>query len=141
MADRHFRCVYDLFGSENVYQMIFWDILAGFVSGAIGAMGLGGGAVLLIYLALLKDKNQLEAQGVNLMFFIPVAAISVIIYAVRKQIKWKIVLPIIVVGLFGAAFGVWLSGIIGDKIVAKIFGGLLAAVGIWQIVASIRSKN
>ena len=121
--------------------MIFWDILAGFVSGAIGAMGLGGGAVLLIYLALLKDKNQLEAQGVNLMFFIPVAAISVIIYAVRKQIKWKIVLPIIVVGLFGAAFGVWLSGIIGDKIVAKIFGGLLAAVGIWQIVASIRSKN
>ncbi len=121
--------------------MILWDILAGFLSGAIGAMGLGGGAILLIYLALLKGKNQLEAQGVNLMFFIPVAAISVIIYAVRKQIKWKIVLPLIVIGLFGAALGVWLSGIIGDKIVAKIFGGLLAAVGIWQIVAGFKSKK
>ena len=72
--------------------MIVFDIIAGFLSGAIGAMGLGGGAVLLIYLALIKEKNQLDAQGENLMFFIPVALLSVIIYAVRKQIKWKIVL-------------------------------------------------
>lgn len=120
---------------------MIWDIIAGFLSGIIGAMGLGGGAVLLIYLALFKDTNQLKAQGINLIFFIPVALLSVIIYAFKKQIKWKMVLPLAVTGLLGAAAGFFASGLIGDKIVAKIFGGLLAAMGIWQIIAAFKKKE
>ena len=120
---------------------MIWDIIAGFFSGAIGAMGLGGGAVLLIYLALFKDTNQLKAQGVNLMFFIPVAVFSVIIYTVKKQIKWKTVFPLALSGLLGAALGVFLSGVIGDKIVAKIFGGLLAVMGAWQIIAAFKTPK
>lgn len=120
---------------------MIWDIIAGFLSGVIGAMGLGGGAVLLIYLALFKDTNQLTAQGINLIFFIPVAVLSVIIYAFKKQIKWKMVLPIAATGLLGAVAGFFLLGIIGDKIVAKIFGGLLVLMGIWQIISAFKSKN
>lgn len=120
---------------------MIWDIIAGFLSGVIGAMGLGGGAVLLIYLALFKDTNQLTAQGINLIFFIPVAVLSVIIYAFKKQIKWKMVLPIAATGLLGAVAGFFLSGLIGDKIVAKIFGGLLCLMGIWQIISAFKSKN
>ena len=121
--------------------MIVFDIIAGFLSGAIGAMGLGGGAVLLIYLALIKEKNQLDAQGENLMFFIPVALLSVVIYAVRKQIKWKIVLPLAVMGVIGAAVGFWLSGLIDSKLLTKIFGGLLALIGVWQIISALKSKS
>ena len=120
---------------------MIWDIIAGFFSGAVGAMGLGGGAVLLIYLALFKDTNQLKAQGINLMFFIPVAVISVIIYAVKKQIKWKIVLPLAVSGLIGAGIGVYISGIIGSKIIAKIFGALLCVLGVWQIISAFKNKQ
>ncbi|MBQ1186943.1 MAG: sulfite exporter TauE/SafE family protein [Clostridia bacterium] len=120
---------------------MIWDIIAGFFSGAVGAMGLGGGAVLLIYLALFKDTNQLKAQGINLMFFIPVAVISVIIYAVKKQIKWKIVLPLAVSGLIGAGIGVYISGIIGSKIIAKIFGALLCVLGVWQIISAFKKQQ
>lgn len=120
---------------------MIWDIIAGFLSGVIGAMGLGGGAVLLIYLALFKDTNQLKAQGINLLFFIPVALLSVIIYAFKKQIKWKMVLPLAITGLLGAAAGFFVSGLIGDEIVAKIFGGLLALMGVWQIVSAFKKKN
>lgn len=120
---------------------MIWDIIAGFLSGVIASMGLGGGAVLLIYLALFKDTNQLKAQGINLIFFIPVALLSVIIYAVKKQIKWKTVLPLTVAGLIGAAAGVFLSGAIGDNIIAKIFGGLLAIMGLWQIISSFKNKK
>ena len=49
---------------------MIWDIIAGLLSGIIGAMGLGGGAVLLIYLSLIKGTDQLKAQGINLLFFI-----------------------------------------------------------------------
>lgn len=120
---------------------MIWDIIAGFFSGAVGAMGLGGGAVLLIYLALFKDTNQLKAQGINLLFFIPVAILSVIIYTFKKQIKWKTVLPLILTGILGAVAGYFLSGAIGDKIVAKIFGGLLTLMGIWQIISAFKSKD
>ena len=140
MARRNFRSVYGLFGSEVAVQVI-WDVVAGFLSGVIGAMGLGGGAVLLIYLALFKDTNQLKAQGINLLFFIPVALLSVIIYAFKKQIKWKMVLPLAITGLLGAAAGFFVSGLIGDEIVAKIFGGLLALMGVWQIISAFKKKN
>ena len=115
---------------------MIWDIIAGILSGIVGSMGLGGGAVLLIYLSLIKGTDQLKAQGINLLFFIPVAVLSVIIYAVKKQINWKIVLILAAGGLVGAA-----GCIIGSRIVAKIFGGLLVAGGVWQIISSVRKKE
>lgn len=120
---------------------MIWDIIAGLLSGIIGAMGLGGGAVLLIYLSLIKGTDQLKAQGINLLFFIPVAALSVIIYAFKKQIKWKTVLLLAAPGLVGAFLGVWLTGIIGAKVVGKIFGGLLVLAGVWQVVSAFKTAE
>lgn len=118
------------------------DLLAGFASGVLGAMGLGGGAVLLIYLALFKDTNQFSAQGINLIFFIPIAIFSVIMYAIKKQINWKTVLWLVVAGLIGAGMGVWISKVIGTKIVAKIFGALLSVAGVFQIISAFKqAKN
>ena len=117
------------------------DLLAGVASGVLGAMGLGGGAVLLIYLALFKDVNQFSAQGINLIFFIPIAIFSVIMYAIKKQIKWKTVLWLVVAGLIGAGVGVWVSKVIGTKIVAKIFGGLLSVAGAFQIISAFKSPK
>ncbi len=117
------------------------EIVAGFLSGVIGAMGLGGGAVLLIYLSLFKGENQLKAQGINLLFFIPIAILSVIIYAFKKQIRWKTVLIFSGFGIIGALFGVWLSGAIKTEIVGKIFGGLLVVMGLWQIICAFKAKK
>ena len=75
--------------------------IAGFFSGLIGSMGLGGGAVLLIYLTVFQHTPQFKAQGMNLIFFIPIAVLAVIIYAFKKEIKWKEILPLIFHSLFG----------------------------------------
>ena len=48
-------------------------VLAGAAAGALGAMGLGGGGVLLLWLAF-SGMDQLAAQGVNLFFILPVGA-------------------------------------------------------------------
>jgi uncharacterized membrane protein YfcA len=117
------------------------EVIAGLLSGLIGAMGLGGGAVLLIYLTVFGDTDQLKAQGINLIFFVPIALLSVIIYAVKGQIKWRIVLTLAAAGLIGAAAGVWLSGLVGSDIAAKIFGGGLVAFGIYQIISAFKNKK
>ena len=112
---------------------MIWGILAGFLSGIIGAMGLGGGGVLLIYLSAFLGVEQLKAQGINLLFFIPIGIVAVIIYAIKGEIKWKKIIPFALFGLIGAVIGFFLSKFLGAKITAKIFGGLLVFLGIKQI--------
>lgn len=108
-------------------------LLAGLFSGILGAMGLGGGAVLLIYLTLFTDTPQLKAQGINLLFFIPIAVLAVIIYAVKKQIKWKLVLKIAPFGAIGTAVGWYMAGKFQNEWLSKIFGVVLILLGLWQI--------
>ena len=107
--------------------------LAGLLSGIIGAMGLGGGAVLIIYLAIFTDTPQLKAQGINLIFFIPIGLAAVLIYAFKMQINGKITLIMSLGGLIGAVAGVLVSEYIGGNFTAKIFGGLLIALGIKEM--------
>ena len=110
--------------------MNIYALLAGLFSGIMGAMGLGGGTVLIIYLNLFTNTPQLKAQGINLIFFIPIAAVSVIIYFKRGEIKLKTVALISAFGLLGAVVGLWLTNIIGGEITAKLFGGLLILLGV-----------
>lgn len=108
-------------------------LLAGLFSGIIGAMGLGGGAVLIIYLSLFTDMPQLKAQGINLLFFIPIAVAAVTVYAVKKQIKWKTVLKVALWGLLGAAVGIYFADFLGGELTSKVFGGLLVTMGAIEI--------
>lgn len=114
-------------------------LLAGLFSGIIGGMGLGGGAVLIIYLIVFAEAKQLEAQGINLLFFIPIALLAVTIYAFKKQIKWKIVLPLAIGGVAGALAGIFLTDIIGGNLISKLFGGFLIILGIKEVFS--KSKN
>ena len=84
-------------------------LLAGLFSGILGAMGLGGGAVLIIYLTLFTETDQLTAQGINLLFFIPCALLAVTIYAFKRKIKWRITLRIAAWGILGTALGLSLT--------------------------------
>ncbi len=116
-------------------------LLAGLFSGIIGSMGMGGGAVLIIYLTVFSGVEQLEAQGINLLFFIPIALLAVCIYAFKKQIKWKTVLPLSAGGVIGALCGIFLTGIIGADLIAKLFGGFLIFLGIKEIFSKSKKRD
>ena len=108
-------------------------VLAAFFSGLAGSLGLGGGGVLVLYLVLALGMPQLKAQGINLLFFIPIAAAAVTVYAVKKQIKWKMTLKITLWGLIGVIIGMYFARILGGELTAKVFGGLLVIIGISEI--------
>lgn len=109
-------------------------LLAGFFSGILSGMGLGGGGILIIYLSLFTDTKQLTAQGINLLFFIPIGFLALVIYSIKKQIKWKAVIKFIIWGLLGSVSGLYLTNFLGGKITGKIFGVLLIALGIAEIL-------
>ncbi len=116
-------------------------LLAGLFSGVIASMGMGGGAVLLIYLTVFASVDQLAAQGINLMFFIPIGALSLIIYSVKKQIDWRACLPIAAFGILGSFAGIYISGLISGNLLSKMFGIFLCFLGIKEFCSKDKKKG
>ncbi len=120
--------------------MLFIKFIAGFLSGIIGGLGLGGGAVLLIYLRVFEKTPQLLSQGINLLFFIPIGVIAVIIYFKKGLIELKTVVPIAAFGVVGAIIGYLLTRVLGGEFLGKIFAVILIIMGIGEIIKVLLLK-
>ena len=107
--------------------------IAGLLSGLIGAMGLGGGGVLILYLVLFAEVAQVQAQGINLLFFLPCGAVALAIHAFRGRVRWRVVLPCVVGGAVGVAIGSWLLSGIDARWLGKAFGAGLAVLGVKEL--------
>lgn len=105
----------------------------GFLSGAIASMGLGGGFVLLIWLTLFEDMAQRSAQGINLLFFLPIAFISVIMHLRAGLIDKRLVWSMIPGGIIGAVLGTLGSQIIGNDLLRKLYAVFLLAFGLREL--------
>lgn len=106
--------------------------IAGTLSAIIGAMGLGGGGVLIIYLKLFTDTPQVLAQGINLLFFIPSAIVAIIIYLKKNLINLKLAFVFSVLGLIGALIGSYFACFINGQVLSKLFAILLLIMGFMQ---------
>ena len=120
--------------SEAFDEMNWMTVLAGLISGFIGALGLGGGGVLLMYLSIFTDLSQRQAGGINLLFFIPVGLVAVIIHAIKKQIEWKTVFKMWLGGAVGVAVGTLLAHKMNTDILSKIFAAALIVFGIYLVL-------
>jgi len=114
---------------------IFLACLAGLIAGAVGALGLGGGGILMIYLTVFLGIEQLPAQGINLLFFLPTAAVAILYHAKERLIQWKTIWPCIALGVVGSAGGVLLSGLLGGAFLRTVFGGFLVVLGAKELFA------
>ena len=113
--------------------------LAGFLSGIISGMGIGGGAVLIPALTFFLKINQHTAQCTNLYYFIPTACAALAILIKNKNVAFKTVFPIIVFGLIGASLGSFIAVNISTKLLKRIFACFLFLMGINQIMTKKQS--
>ena len=116
------------------------DIIAGTVSGILGAMGFGGGGILILYLTLYKDMPQAVSQGINLIFFIPSAILAIIFHIKNKLIDKKTALTYIGYGLIGVALGFFLLNRLEDKTLRIIFAVILILVGAKDLLLPKKKK-
>lgn len=112
-----------------------WLLIAAvsFASGLLGSLGMGAGTVLLLYLRVWGGMEQLAAQGVNLIFFLPIAALSIVLHARSRLIDWKAAGLCIAAGIPAVFLGVWLGGVIGTGLLSKLFAVLLLGVGVREL--------
>lgn len=108
-------------------------MLAGFLSGLTASMGLGGGFVLLVYLTLFTSLPQKEAQLINLIFFLPIAFLSIFLHLKHRLIEKSVLKKAILWGLAGVVIGVLLSAFLKEELLSKLFGGLVLLVGLREL--------
>jgi uncharacterized membrane protein YfcA len=104
--------------------------LAAFFTGILASLGLGGGMVLIIYLNIFTNMTQLQAQGINLVFFLPIAALSLFFHTKNKLVQWKTILPAMLCGSLGAVFGSYIASTIETDVLSKFFGVFILIIGL-----------
>lgn len=109
------------------------NIIIGFLSGVAASMGLGGGFILIIYLTIFQNVDQVAAQGINLLFFLPIALISLIIHWKNKLVDWRILPALAFSGAVGVLLGTWLATAISVDLLRKLFAALLIYVGMREL--------
>ena len=112
--------------------------LVGVVCGAVSGLGLGGGSLLMLYLTALAAMDQRAAQGVNLLFFLPTAAASLLLHTKRRLIDWRALLPAIVAAAACGLAGALLAAQLDSGLLRRVYGGLLLILGekeLWRAVS------
>ena len=124
--------------------MFFIDLFAGIAISVLAGLGVGGGGLLVIYLTMVKDISQIEAQGINLLFFVIAGASSLIIHIKKRKLNFKNIILMIIFGSIGAIIGSLAANCIDAiniTIVKKIFGGFLILAGIIELFSKSTQKN
>lgn len=114
---------------------------AAFITGLLASMGVGGGMVLIIWMTAVLGMSQIEAQGINLIFFLPIALLSVILHRKNGLINIKKLLPAILVGIIGAAVGAYAAHEIGSAGLKKLFSVFILIIGLKELFGREKINN
>ena len=106
------------------------DVLAGAICGILSGFGLGGGSILLVYLSHFASVGQAQAQGINLIYFIPTAAASLVFHIRNKLINLSVFFRCAVPGVIFSAVSAIIATSIEPDILRKFFGIFLVISGV-----------
>lgn len=117
---------------------MIWEIIGGLIGGLTGGMGMGGGTLLIPILTLLAGFKQLEAQGINLISFIPMSIVALILHFKNKLVKFKETYLLAIVGAIVSLISALIAVNINNKALKILFALFLIGIGIWQLVELIK---
>ena len=120
--------------------MAFSDVLIlaliGLSAGLIaGALGVGGGIIIVPALVFIFGMSQHHAQGTSLaVLLLPVGILAVINYYRKDYVNFKYALILMIAFVLGSYFGSLFSISIPDSTLKKLFGVLMLGVGLKMIL-------
>lgn len=121
--------------------MIIVDIAAAAAIGTLSGMGIGGGGLLVIYLTLVRGVGQLEAQGMNLYFFIFASAAALFVHIAKRKINYLLILLTSSVGMLGAYGGSALASVTDPELIRRVFGAMLLVSGGISLFRVVSAKR
>ena len=109
-------------------------VLAGLASGTLSGMGIGGGAILIPALTIFLGMEQQAAQKINLLYFLPTAAIALRTHTKSGNIEKGGLLRLTLYGLVGAGVGALIAVQINGGYLRKSFAIFLLGMAAYELV-------
>ena len=114
-------------------------LIVGIILGFLSGLGIGGGSLLIIWLTVVLNTDPLTARSINLLFFIPSALVACYFRIRQNDLNPKCLFPAMIAGCIAAAVFSWISTIVDTDILRKLFGIILLAAGIREVL--YRERN
>lgn len=114
---------------DSLWVVLPVAIILGFLSG----LGTGGGSLLILWLTMAVNMAQAEARAMNLLFFLPSAAISCLLRRKSGNLPIKKIWPAIVCGCVAAGIFSWVGTQLQTDLLKKLFGILLLFTGVREL--------
>ena len=116
-------------------------VIIGLLAGALSSWGVGGGALLVLCMTLFASVPQSAAQGINLLYFLPVASGALIRYVKKGLIDFAVFWPAAVAGCLTACAAAYFARFADDAMLRPAFGALLLIMGARELLASFRDRD
>mgnify|MGYP001851535779 FL=1 len=120
--------------------------LCGAAGGLLGGMGMGGGTALIPLLTLF-GVDQAAAQGINLLSFLPMAALALSIHAKNGLVKRDGLLFFVLPALLFSVPGALLATCLPSAALERAFGAFLIVLSLFRFRGafagrrSLRTRN
>ena len=108
-------------------------LAVGTVLGFLSGLGVGGGSLLILWLTMVLGMEHVIARGINLLFFLPAAAVACVFRWKQGVVKRKNILPAMIAGCAAAAVCSWIGMQLDLELLKKLFGGLLILTGLREL--------
>lgn len=120
---------------------IIFLVVAGVSAGVLGGMGMGGGAILIPALTTFFKVDQISAQAINLVVFIPMASVSLVIHVKNKRVEKEGLLWIVLPAAASSLAGSLLALVVKMALLRKFFGGFLIILAVLQFFSDKIGKK
>ena len=114
--------------------------LVGLGAGILASMGLGGGFVLVVYLALASSMEQRLVQGVNLLFFVPIILLAVILHLRNRLVDLRTSLICAAIGAGACVGGFYLGRALDNEILRALFAAFIILAGARDLLSKTVDK-
>jgi uncharacterized membrane protein YfcA len=116
---------------SDIIILVFIGLSAGFIG---GALGVGGGIIIVPALVFIFGMSQHYAQGTSLaVLLFPVGILAVMNYYRKGFVNFKYAFILILAFVAGSYFGSLFSVSIPDNVLKKLFGVMMLAAGLKMI--------
>ena len=115
----------------DVFKLVGVGFLSGIINGFFGA---GGGLLLVPMITYVAKDNSKKAHATTLACVMFMCLASSIIYLVKNQLNFKLILVCLIGSLIGAMIGIKLLKSLKNNVIDLVFSLVLILAGILMIV-------
>lgn len=111
-------------------------LAVGAAAGVLASMGLGGGFILVVYLALFSRLDQYAVQVINLLFFIPVTLFALVFHIKNRLIDTAAALGCAAFGILSVGAGFYLGRYLGSEGLRSAFACFVILCGLKDLLGA-----